>query len=134
MLDKLLILFFTITVISSHAQTCELTVFGKVLDKGTLKPIEFASIYLDELTTGVVSDLSGNFELKKLCEGEYHIVISHIGCETQNILFRLSSDTTCTFYVEHSSELINEVTIEDHIQESKSQEVVGRIGVTSLFN
>ncbi len=122
MLDKLLILFFTITVISSHAQTCELTVFGKVADKGTLKPIEFASIYVEELTTGVVSDLSGNFELKKLCGGEYHLVISHIGCETQNILFRLSSDTTCTFYVEHSSELINEVTIENHIQESKSQE------------
>lgn len=123
MLDKLIAIIFLVTVISSHAQTCELTVLGKVVDKGTLEPIEFASIYVEELTTGVVSDFSGKFELKNLCEGEYHLVVSHIGCETQNILFQLSSDTVCSIYVEHSSELINEVTVEGHIQESKSQEV-----------
>lgn len=123
MLDKLLILLFTITVMSSHAQTCELTVFGKVLDKQTKKPIEFASVYVEELTKGTVSNVEGEFEINHLCSGEYHLVVSHIGCETQKIFFQLSADTTWTVYVEHSNQLLNEVTVEDHFQESQSQEV-----------
>ena len=123
MLDKLLILFFTITVISSHAQPCELSVIGQVVDKNTQQPIEVATIYLEELKRGAISDLDGNFEIEKLCAGDYHMVVSHIGCETQRIFFQLKRDTNWTIKVEHSNQLLNEVTIENHVQESQSQEV-----------
>ena len=123
MLDKLLILFFTITVISSHAQPCELSVIGQVVDKNTQQPIEFATIYLEELKRGAISDIDGNFEIEKLCAGDYHMVVSHIGCETQRIFFQLKRDTNWTIKVEHSNQLLNEVTIENHVQESQSQEV-----------
>ena len=108
---------------SSHAQTCELKILGKVVDKNSLKPIEFASVYVEELERGTVSDFSGNCEIKNLCPGEYHIVVRHIGCETQNVLFTLTSDTLWTVYVEHGNQLLNEVTVENHAQESKSQEL-----------
>lgn len=109
--------------ISSHAQTCELTIKGKVVDKGSLKPIEFASVYVEELVKGTVSDGAGNFEIKNLCSGEYHLVVSHIGCETQSLFFSLTADTIWTVYVEHGNQLLNEVTVEDHAQESQSQEL-----------
>ena len=116
-------LFLIFISFSSHAQTCELKILGKVVDKNSLKSIEFASVYVEELVQGTVSDFSGNFEIKNLCPGEYHLVVRHIGCETQNVLFTLTSDTLWTVYVEHGSQLLNEVTVENHAQESKSQEL-----------
>ncbi len=110
-------------IISSHAQTCELTILGKVVDQHNQKPIEFASVYVKELVKGTISDSLGNFKIKGLCAGDYHLVVSHIGCETQNVYFHLAADTVWTIYVEHSSQLLNEVTVQEHVQESQSQEV-----------
>ena len=124
MLGRLLLLLSILFLsMSSHAQVCELSIKGQVVDKSSGKPIEFASVYVEELVKGTVSDAFGDFEIKNLCRGDYHLVVSHIGCETQNVFFRLRADTVWTVYVEHNSELLNEVTVEDHVQESKSQEV-----------
>jgi len=123
MLDRLiLIAFCTILSVSSHAQTCELTLKGKVLDEHSEQPIEFASVYVEELVKGTVTDASGNFEIKGLCRGDYHLVVRHVGCETQSIYFQLQSDTAWTVFVEHHSQMLNEVTVEDHVQESQNQE------------
>lgn len=124
MLDRLaLIAFFLILSVSPHAQTCELTLKGKVLDEHTEQPIEFASVYVKELVKGTVTDAQGNFEIKSLCAGDYHLVVRHVGCETQNIYFQLRADTSWTVFVEHHSQMLNEVAVEDHAQESQSQEV-----------
>ena len=56
---------------------------GYVLDKGTGIPLAFSNIFLEEHAAGAVSDSLGFFEVNKLCRGDYHIRISHIGCEQE---------------------------------------------------
>ncbi|MDR2040341.1 MAG: TonB-dependent receptor [Bacteroidales bacterium] len=60
---------------------------GKVIDGSTQKAMEFANISVwdlktNELVKGTITDLSGEFQLSGLEEGDYKVVISFVGYTT----------------------------------------------------
>jgi len=85
------------------AQNCALTISGQITDEHTEEPILFANIFLEESLKGAVSDSLGRFELTDICPAEYHLSISHIGCETQRFYIDLQSDTTLFVVMDHHS-------------------------------
>jgi iron complex outermembrane receptor protein len=87
----LTILLYTNAGIS---QSCDHTVKGQVRDFHEDHTLEYATIFIQELKTGVTTDETGKFEINKLCKGEYHFIISHIGCATKTIFISIQQDTT----------------------------------------
>ena len=60
---------------------CQYTLRGRVYTADG-KALEGASIYITELERAVVSDAQGYYEINKLCEGNYTLLISFVGFQT----------------------------------------------------
>lgn len=95
----------------NYGQLCTLKIQGKVLDEHTGKGLENATIYIEELQTGALADSNGNFIIHKLCKGEYHLRLSHIGCNGMRLFLNLTKDTFLNLSLHHHSEFTNEVGI-----------------------
>lgn len=83
--------------------------------------MSFASIKIIESGQGMITDSLGRFELNKLCKGDYHIEISHIGFETEKFYLELNQDTTSILYLDHHDELLDEIMIHGKNSESLTQ-------------
>lgn len=63
--------------------------FSQILIKGnvfseTNEPLEGASIYFNNTTTGTITNAKGEFELK-IKEGNYTLVVSFLGYKTKQL-------------------------------------------------
>jgi iron complex outermembrane recepter protein len=90
---------------------CKIQLKGQVVDISTLKPLQNAHITIRELKTVAFSDSSGLFIIRDLCPGKYHIVITHIGCESFRIYLEINKDTTLNIFMDHHSHPLEGVTI-----------------------
>lgn len=95
----------------SFAQKSELSISGVVKDVRTAQPISFANVYLVEAKTGATTDFDGTFAIHPIQPGEYHLSVSHVGCETQEFYLNLTRDTILELFLDHNSQLLNEVTV-----------------------
>lgn len=105
----LLVLFF----IQSQAQDslCNLKFEGIVKDPHDNLLLEFANIYFEETGSYAETDSAGYFLISGICPGTYHILVSHIGCETQKMYFKILSDTAVEFLLEHHAHYLQSVTV-----------------------
>ena len=103
------------------AQNCSFRIQGKLSDESTGIPMAYATVYIEELKTGVAADSDGNYTLKNLCKGDYHVRFSHIGCEARTVFLKLGSDTTINLRMHHHDELVDEVVIHEEYDDHGSQ-------------
>ena len=94
-----------------NAQNCNLSLKGVVLDEHTEQPLEFTNVYIEELERGAIADSNGSFSIYGLCKGEYHIKLSHIGCNGIRLFLNLTRDTFLNLTLHHHSEFTNEVGV-----------------------
>jgi len=66
---------------SNYAQQCTYSIYGQITDDATHLPLPGATITLKEVSKSTITNERGYFELSQICKGEYHIIVSHIGCE-----------------------------------------------------
>jgi outer membrane receptor protein involved in Fe transport len=94
---------------------------GKVIEKGTDMPIEFAAISIfrlpkDTLIGGIVSNADGFFELERLRPGKYKLSIAFMGYKTlviDSLILRREEDRNIgNLYLITNEKVLNEVTIE----------------------
>lgn len=74
-------------------QDCGLTLSGKVLDHDTREPLIGATIYIEELQRGTLSDEYGNYHFHHLCRGNYTLKITYIGYAPERPSIRLATST-----------------------------------------
>ncbi|ALJ06572.1 TonB-dependent receptor [Pseudalgibacter alginicilyticus] len=91
------------------------TITGKVIDKDTGDPLEYATIVLvdkDKKTTGGITDASGNFSVV-VPKGVYDISIEYISYITQNIKNKqiTADENLGVFYLAINMESLGEVEI-----------------------
>ena len=124
MFNKLLATLSFLFVIPAYlsAQNCDRIISGRVIDLSTGKAIEYANIYSKEAEAGVVTDSLGYFKIQNLCNGSYHISASHIGCLPKHLFVQITKDTSLIIYLDHNSEVLNEVNIIGEITTAKTQE------------
>jgi iron complex outermembrane recepter protein len=90
---------------------CNHTISGKVIDKHHAEGLEYATLYLEEANVGTEADEQGNYQFSKLCSGRYHLIISHIGCQTERRYLELLRDTSIDIQLEHHSFMLEDVAI-----------------------
>ncbi len=73
---RLAILFLCLFGIKSFAQN-ELT--GKVYNKENNTPVPYATVYIEDIRVGVVSDSEGAYSMKRLPEGTYLVSVRSLG-------------------------------------------------------
>lgn len=116
---KLILILFSCSVLS--AQDCSITVKGQVSDTHTEHSLSYVNIFVQENADGVSTNDEGFFELNDLCPGHYHLIFSHIGCESIKIHLDLERDTFININLSHSESLINTVLIEGQRDEHDHQ-------------
>lgn len=123
---KILLLFLAITQIGNiwsevHAQTNNGNISGVVKDKkGTL--IEQVKIEIVDTDFVTYTDDNGKFTIENLSQGDFKIIASYVGLESNTQYVTVKSGKTTTVFIELSDQLniLTEVT------------VIGRIGVTQV--
>lgn len=95
----------------SFGQPCNLKLKGRVLDESTGTVLPFSGISNVDTREGVAADSTGYFEIGHLCPGPHHFQFTHIGCETRELTLNMKKDTTIIMFLNHHSELMNEVVI-----------------------
>lgn len=117
----LLIIAFIFVSVKSNAQNCNLSIKGHVIDETTEMPLLFVNIFIQEISKGTSTDDKGDFLFENICTGEYHLLFSHIGCETQKMHLDLSSDTTITILLSHTPTSLGTIVIEGKREELTNQ-------------
>ena len=110
---RFLSLSFVVWVsVAGYAQTATLT--GRVLERKTKTPIEFASVVLGEGSgIGSISDAKGAFRIANVSAGDYLLKVSCLGYVAQSVKVHVSKDkaNVVTVYLPEMSLAIDEVTV-----------------------
>lgn len=77
-----------------QAQSCNLTIKGRVINAETGEPIPYANIIIESENIGTVSDDQGNYVIKDLCAGDYTLVCSRIDCDHAEHKLSINSTTS----------------------------------------
>lgn len=96
---------------SGLAQNCSFSIEGHVIDEGTGFPLSHANVIIQELSFGASTDDRGIFLFENVCEGEYHLILSHIGCAPQKIHLDLSQDTVLYAVFTHTAVSLDDVVV-----------------------
>lgn len=98
------LIFFLFCSLAMFAQT--FTVKGKVLDKGNRETLPGASVLVEGTTTGVTTDIDGNFQLN-VPDKNKKIVVSFVGFKTQT----LGVSENMTILLESDAQALDEVVV-----------------------
>lgn len=110
--NRLFIFFVFFCALSpSWAQNCSIKIEGKVIDDASGLPLSYVNVYFQETSNGTYTDNQGNFILEGICPGNFHLIYSHIGCETEKEFFTLTRDTSIIVVLSHTSTSLNTVTV-----------------------
>lgn len=105
------ILLLSQQILYSQKENCAITMSGVVSDKHDKTSLQYATIFFQEAERGTVADQDGNYFIELLCPGSYHIVVSHIGCESKVFFISVDKNTNFNFIMEHHDHLLEEVQI-----------------------
>ena len=100
------------------AQNCEIKITGRIQELNCLDPIPFANVHFKEAEKGVITDEKGFFEVPPMCQGSYHVSVSHVGCKTREFYITVTGDTTLHFKIEQYSQIMDELAIASTVVEN----------------
>ncbi|ANW95686.1 TonB-dependent receptor [Wenyingzhuangia fucanilytica] len=118
---QILIITFILFSVIVNAQKCDFTLSGVVVDSTTDEPIANASVYLEGVNKGVVSGIDGTFEIKNICKGDYHLDITHIGCENNQQFVQIHHNTKIRVVMNHYIQMLDGVHLHGHKAENTTQ-------------
>jgi iron complex outermembrane recepter protein len=116
------------------AQTCSFSIRGLVEDENGERMVG-ATVVIESLQTGVVSDLEGNFSLEKLCPGNYNLKIQYLGYEDQHISLRVPSARTIVIKLKASVKVLHDIIIEgQHAQKHSLSQSLSILGEDQILS
>ncbi|HEX7015688.1 MAG TPA: carboxypeptidase-like regulatory domain-containing protein, partial [Cyclobacteriaceae bacterium] len=68
----------------------EVTVQGQLIDSGNGEPIIGAQVRVDELNSGTLTDMDGNFSLRLSTDRIYHLTLQYVGYESYHYIIGFS--------------------------------------------
>ncbi|MGC1204543.1 MAG: TonB-dependent receptor [Flavobacteriaceae bacterium] len=109
--------FISLSIIAQRPEQKEVTISGKVIDKETNQPLEYATIAFfnkrqNKIVTGGITDIKGEFSIPVL-PGMYDITIEYIAFKTITISDKrlTASENIGSFSLEIDTESLEEVEI-----------------------
>jgi len=104
------------------------SVRGVVTDQETGAALSGASVYVNDLNRGVISDAAGKYTVT-LPSGEYVFTVRNINYDEKVVSLRVVNNGTLNLNLQESAKLLDEVVINDQQLYSA---VSGKLGVTNL--
>ncbi len=113
----------------SFAQAQTGTIRGKVFDKETGKPVDYANVYVDDETQGSLTDEEGFYNITGVTEGEHVLSFSSIGYDSIGVAFtmRAGKVITQTLYVTTASVTLGDVVVSGKKQLKKKKVLVSTV-------
>ncbi len=111
-MKRIFLLFtFCFLATSLFSQATHYTVTGKIIDKTTGLPLPGASVFAQNTTFGVATDIDGNFKLK-LPNGGYELIVTFTGYETESMrISNATADKELTVEVKPKEKFLEEVLV-----------------------
>jgi iron complex outermembrane receptor protein len=107
-------MFVLALVYNGKAQTnCSTIIKGSVVEVHNLEPIPYAVIHIDETGTDYQSDERGQFVMRNICAGTYHIHIYAQGHEELADNLVVEKDAELRFKLKHLENVLQEVTVKE---------------------
>lgn len=106
-------------MIAQHSGQCDLHIEGEVLEKESMHPIDFASIYIAEMNRSILADENGFYKIPDICAGNYTLYISHYDCMPDTIQIHFDKDIHFDILLKHKNHMLDAVEIKDKRKEEK---------------
>lgn len=113
--------FLLIFFLSAKGQEASGTISGTVSD-ATGKPLPYASVLVEGLKLGVLTDDNGLYYIKKLSSGKHKVVASYIGYGTRSNTIEIGkngNNLTMDFILQENIENLDEVTVSGKTKETE---------------
>ncbi|MEP2059898.1 MAG: TonB-dependent receptor [Maribacter litoralis] len=117
--------FFTVIFLSlflcAQSQEISSSVSGTVKDNSG-KPLPFASVFIEGLKLGVLTDDNGQFTIEKIPLGKYNVIVSFIGYTTQSKAIEIienSSNIKVNYILKENVENLDEVNVNGKSKETQ---------------
>lgn len=122
----LIVLLINITAIAQN------DVKGFVYEKQTGEPMMFCNVYLKGTTLGASTDINGFFNITKIPDGDYTIMITNLGYDTisESVSLRNKQVVNKKFYLEESSVMLQAVSITADKIEARTETKTSVVNVT----
>ena len=129
-LKRILITLFVIFInITAFAQN---DVKGFVYEKSTEEPMMFCNVYLQGTTLGASTDINGFFNITKIPDGDYVLMVTNLGYDTisEPISLRNNQVVNKKFYLQESSVMLAAVNITADKIEARTETKTSVVNVT----
>lgn len=120
-MKRLLQFLFMVIAWSTQGQKTSGIIAGKVSD-ATGKPLAYASILLEDLKLGVLTDDNGKYSIRKVPQGKHKVLVSFLGYGTRFMNIEVNKDSlyiTLDFTLEEAQENLDEVTVNGKTKETE---------------
>ncbi len=126
----LAVLFLLFTALAAVAQ--DNSVKGFVYEEATGEPMMFTNVYLKGTTFGGSTDENGYFNINRIPDGHYTLLITSVGYDTISESFSLSKGQTISrkYFLKETSQQLETVTITADKIEARTETKTSVITVT----
>ena len=124
------VLFLLFTTLTAVAQ--DNSVKGFVYEESTGEPMMFTNVYLKGTTFGGSTDENGYFNINRIPDGHYTLLITSVGYDTISESFNLSKGQTISrkYFLKETSQQLETVTITADKIEARTETKTSVITVT----
>ena len=107
---------------------------GRILAENSEEPVIGATIYINELDTGAITNLNGFFKFS-LPGGPYSLTIKSVGFIDQTEKIDLQDNITVNYYLPTEVRQLNEVVISGQAEDNVTESTMGisKINIRSLI-
>ncbi len=105
------IFFLSLFVSASINLKAEWTVSGNIREADTEMTLPGVSIYIEDLKTGTITDLNGNYLIENIKSGDFYLEISYTGFQTISRIISVRSDTVINFSLESAVTELSETVV-----------------------
>lgn len=129
---RTLIVFTFLLLFSITAYTQDNNVKGFVYEKATGEPMMFCNVYLKGTTYGASTDINGFFNITKIPDGDYLILVTNLGYDTiaEKLSLRNNQVINKKYYLEESSVVLSAVNITADKIEARTETKTSVVNVT----
>ena len=127
----LLALFFLLNGVAAMAQD-DNSIKGFVYEESTGEPMMFTNVYLKGTTFGGATNENGYFNINRIPDGRYTLLITSVGYDTISETFNLSKGQSISrkYYMKETSQKLETVTITADKIEARTETKTSVITVT----
>ena len=127
-----IIITFFLFLINSAVSAQNNNVKGFVYEKSTGEPMMFCNVYFKGTTIGTSTDINGFFNITKIPDGDYQLLITNLGYDTiaDNISLKNNEILNKKYYLEESTVLLQAVNITADKIEARTETKTSVVNIT----